>query len=80
MTRTLVLWFAGGFAALAALLWGLPLLWQGLGAGITGHGWIAYVLGGVLTVGLSIGLMLLSFYSARHGYDDIDPPGTDGPA
>jgi len=33
-----------------------------------------YILGGVLTLGLSVGLFALSFYSSRHGHDDIDPP------
>jgi hypothetical protein len=49
-------------------------LWEGLGSGMSGHGWFAYILGGVLTLGLSGGLFALSFYSARHGHDDIDPP------
>ncbi len=36
------------------------------------HGWVALVLGFVLTVGLGAGLMALSFYSSRAGYDDPD--------
>jgi hypothetical protein len=35
-------------------------------------GWIAIVLGAVATLGVGGGLMALVFYSARHGYDDID--------
>ena len=37
------------------------------------HGWIAMILGIVLTLALGGGLMALSFYSARHGYDDRVP-------
>lgn len=72
VSRKLVIWLVLGFAALGALLWGSTFLWQGLGAGITGHGWIAYIAGGAFTLALSMGLMLLSFHSARHGHDDID--------
>ncbi len=73
MLQKTVIWFGLGFAALALLLWASTFLWQGLGSGITGHGWIAYVLGGVFTLALSMGLMMLSFYSARHGHDEIEP-------
>jgi cation transporter-like permease len=37
---------------------------------ITLHGWIALGLGAVLSVALGGGLMALSFYSARRGFDD----------
>jgi hypothetical protein len=43
---------------------------------VTGLGWGAYIAGGVFTLALSAGLFLLSFHSARHGYDDIDRPET----
>jgi drug/metabolite transporter (DMT)-like permease len=68
------LWLAAAFIALGVILWGATHFWQGLGEGVTGHGWAAYILGGVLTLGLSIGLFALSFYSARHGHDDAVPP------
>ena len=74
MSRTLIIWIVLALAALGALLWGATFFWQGLGSGVSGHGWFAYILGGVLTLGLSGGLFALSFYSARHGHDDIDPP------
>ena len=70
MSRKLIVWLILGLIALAALLWGLTFLWQGLGTGISGHGWFAYILGGVMTLALSMGLMMLSFHSARHGHDD----------
>lgn len=74
MSLRLILWIGGAFAALALMLWALTALWQGLGTGMSGHGWFAYILGGVMTLGLSLGLFLLTFHSARHGHDDIDPP------
>lgn len=40
------------------------------GEQITLHGWIALSLGTALSIGLGAGLMALSFYSARKGYDD----------
>jgi hypothetical protein len=74
MTRTYIVWTLAAFLALGALLLGATQFWQGLGSGMSGHGWFAYILGGVLTLGLSMGLFALSFYSARHGHDDVDPP------
>jgi len=74
MSRTFLFWLFAALVALGALLWGATFFWDGLGTGVTWHGWIAYILGGVLTLGLSAGLFALSFYSSRHGHDDIDPP------
>ena len=74
MSRTFILWIIAAFAALGALLWGVTFFWEGLGGSVSGHGWFAYILGGVLTLALSAGLFALSFYSSRHGHDDIDPP------
>lgn len=75
MSFRMILWIGGAFAALALLLWGVTFLWGSMGIGMTGHGWFAYILGGVLTLALSIGLFLLTFHSARHGHDDMDDPG-----
>ena len=55
--------------------------WQALGASeLTVHGYIALVLGVIGTAGLGVGLMVLVFYSSRHGYDERvggrdEPPG-----
>ena len=65
------------FACVAALVLVLaiaPQFWEGGSDGLSGHGWAAYILGAVLTVGLSGGLFFLSFYSSRSGHDDIDRP------
>ena len=62
---------------LAAAVWGFQAAWR-LAAGVHMgvHGWIAMGLAAVLVTALGGGLMWLSFYSARHGYDDAQ--GTDG--
>ena len=44
-------------------------------AGIDTNGWIALVLGVLVTLAVGIGLMTLVFISNRRGYDD--PPGED---
>lgn len=46
---------------------------------ISMHGWIALGLGTVLSLALGFGLMWLSFYSSRHGYDDRADPGRKRP-
>ena len=61
-------------AVLAVVLAVMPRFWMGGSDGISGHGWAAYIIGAVLTVGLSGGLFFLTFYSARSGHDDIDRP------
>jgi hypothetical protein len=43
------------------------------------HGWIAMGLGTVLSLALGFGLMWLSFYSSRHGFDDRADPGRKRP-
>lgn len=39
------------------------------------HGWVAMGLGVVFSLLIGCGLMWLSFYSSRHGYDDRADPG-----
>jgi hypothetical protein len=41
-------------------------------AQVSASGWIALVIGSVLTLAVGGGLMFLVFYSSRHGYDDPD--------
>jgi len=36
------------------------------------HGWIAMILGVVMSLALGIGLMFLVFFSNRKGYDEIE--------
>jgi hypothetical protein len=49
------------------------LNWHAIGdAGIDLNGWIALILGVLVTLAVGIGLMALVFISNRRGYDD--PP------
>lgn len=44
--------------------------WTRIEARMSVHGWIALILGVVLSVGIGCGLMALMFFSHRRGYDD----------
>lgn len=48
--------------------------WGGDAAELSIAGWLAMTLGIVVTLAVGIGLMVLVFYSNRHGYDE---PGRD---
>lgn len=57
---------------LLAIFGGLSL-WRSLdGVAIGPHGVIAIALGAGLSILLAAALMSLVFFSAKHGYDDID--------
>lgn len=43
-----------------------------LGGSMEPWGWFAYGLGGLMSLAVAGGLFFLLFYSARHGYDDIE--------
>jgi hypothetical protein len=65
-------------AAIAAIVVAVLIVvsvrnWESIGdSGIGVNGWIALVLGIVVTLALGIGLMALVFISNRRGYDE--PP------
>ncbi|HEV8678717.1 MAG TPA: hypothetical protein VGQ90_05025 [Stellaceae bacterium] len=62
-----------GAAVVAAVLAAVANLWTQAGdAEISAAGWIAIVLGGLVTLALGIGLMALVFISSRRGYDEAD--------
>jgi protein-S-isoprenylcysteine O-methyltransferase Ste14 len=42
---------------------------------ISVHGWIAMGIGTLFSLLIGCGLMWLSFYSSRHGFDDRADPG-----
>lgn len=72
------MWFVTVFLVLLLLasLAGLAAIFLiGRFPAISFHGWVAMGLGTVLSLILGIGLMWLSFYSARHGFDDRADPG-----
>lgn len=63
----------------AAVLLVLALVGSFLASGIANDGlpaslWLAYGVGAFLSIVVGSGLFALTFYSARHGYDDIDRP------
>jgi hypothetical protein len=72
-------WLAPALAVLAlgGLLlgvgYGVHETYQKLGVAISPFGWFIMAVGSVLTLGLAGLLMGLSFYSAKHGYDDRPP-------
>jgi len=73
--RGLKSWLVGGGAALlvAVVVAVAVVNWTGIGdSGIDANGWIALVLGVLVTLALGIGLMALVFISNRRGYDE--PP------
>lgn len=53
---------------------GIIYIWGELGVHLSFHGWMAYALGGLASLGLTAGLFFLTFKSAREGYDDIARP------
>jgi hypothetical protein len=60
-------------AAMAVVIITAIINWQAIGeTGIDVSGWIALILGVLVTVALGVGLMALVFISNRRGYDD--PP------
>ena len=53
--------------AVATAVWA----WRSLGeVQISGHGYLALVLGAVVTLAVGAGLMALVFFSSRRGYDE----------
>ena len=71
MKQTLLLIAVLG-GLVAATAWVAIDTWTSIDAQMTWHGWLALVLGVVLTAAVGAGLMWLLFYSARSGHDDID--------
>lgn len=68
--RSLLLIGVLGLLLLGALLFALRT-WTGLsGVEMPWQGWLALIVGAVLTLALGAGLMALMFYSARRGHDD----------
>ena len=61
------------------LMFAMLGLWLAISHGnfpkISLHGWIAMGIGTLFSLLLGCGLMWLSFYSARQGYDDRADPG-----
>ncbi|HLY44996.1 MAG TPA: hypothetical protein VKQ73_05420 [Stellaceae bacterium] len=64
-------------AAVAGVAVVVAGLWADVGdVGISAAGWVALILGALVTLALGVGLMALVFISSRRGYDD--PTGGPG--
>jgi hypothetical protein len=69
-------WIAVGIAAavIIAVFAVVGGLWAAVGDDeISAAGWVAMILGAILTLALGIGLMSLVFLSSRRGYDEGGP-------
>jgi hypothetical protein len=60
---------------LAVVTFGVLTGWDSSAMSV--HGWIALALGTIVSLALGGGLMALTFYSARKGYDDRIEVDTD---
>jgi hypothetical protein len=68
-------WVAVAVPVIAVILLGVLMgsFWTGLGdTGMSAAGWVALVLGAVVTLALGVGLMALVFISSRRGFDEPD--------
>ena len=74
VSRSTLLVCLGAAIVLAIAGWGIVAMWRDLGVSMGLHGWIAYGLGALGSIALSVGLFWLLFHSARHGHDDIERP------
>ena len=67
MKRAAIIGMSAAAAAVAALL----VMWLGpIGGPSSIHMWIAMALGAGVSAALWVGLVMLSFHSNAHGYDD----------
>ena len=58
------------FGLLGLALWVVYEQWMIVVVDIPPWGWIAIILGVVVSLAVGFGLMALMFYSSREGYDD----------
>lgn len=65
-------------AILIASVVALVTAWSSAGVDISLFGWVVIGIGAVVSVALGAGLMALSFFSARRGFDDrMDRPDSE---
>ncbi|WP_019962288.1 hypothetical protein [Woodsholea maritima] len=69
MTKTILLAVVLGAILLAAVIASV-ITWLSIDSAMTWHGYLALFLGVVISLGLGGGLMALSFYSSRSGWDE----------
>lgn len=77
MKASVALAIGGGLLLIITIIG--AVMASGVGSiGMSATVWFAYGLGALLTIVVGSGLVMLTFYSSRNGYDDIDRP-EDGP-
>jgi hypothetical protein len=64
------------FALLALAIWWAIYAWNAIDVEMSIHGYVAMFLGIGFSLLVGCGLMALTFYSSRHGYDE--PPDSRG--
>lgn len=73
MRLAIILAIGGGLLLILAIV--ASYLASGISSGgLPASLWLAYGVGAFLSIVVGSGLFALTFYSARHGYDDIDRP------
>ncbi len=72
MSRPEILLVSAAAATCIAVLAAVLRMNAELGNSMDGLGWFAYAAGGMASLAVAGGLFFLLFYSARHGYDDIE--------
>lgn len=74
MTRLTIIFIIGAIGVLILAGIGVGMMWAQLGVTMSMHGWIAYGIGALASIALSVGLFWLTFHSARSGHDDLAHP------
>lgn len=69
MTKTILLGVVLGAILFAAVIASV-ITWFSIDSAMTWHGYLALFLGVVISLALGGGLMALSFYSSRSGWDE----------
>ena len=65
-----ILLIAGLGLALGGIVWWDWSVFATIGFDMPAVGWVALILGSLVTIAVGAGLMFLMFWSNRHGFDD----------
>jgi hypothetical protein len=65
-----ILLIGGLLLALGGIVWWDWSVFATIGLDMPAVGWVALILGSLVTIAVGAGLMFLMFWSNRHGYDD----------
>jgi hypothetical protein len=70
MKTSTILLIGGLLLALAGIVWWDWSVFATIGFDMPAAGWVALILGSLVTIAVGAGLMFLVFWSNRRGYDD----------